>query len=47
MSLTQTYNLLSTSFIEIISQLPQLFEDYKTVQFKGIINTQQTLMERR
>jgi len=47
MSLPQKYNLLSTTFIEIISQLPELVEDYNTVQFKGIINTRQTLMERR
>jgi hypothetical protein len=47
MSLPQKYNLLSITFIEIISQLPALVEDYNTVQFKGILNTRQTLMERR
>jgi hypothetical protein len=47
MSLPQKYNLLSSTIIEIISQLPELVEDYNTVQFKGIINTRQTLMERR
>lgn len=46
-SLTQKYNLLSTTFIEIISQLLELVEDYNTAQLKGIINTRQTLMERR
>jgi hypothetical protein len=47
MSLPQKYNLSFAAFIEIISQLPALVEDYNTVQLKGIINTRQTLMERR
>jgi len=33
MSLPQKYNSYSTTFIEIISQLPALVEDYNIVQF--------------